>query len=242
MIIEFNQKKSTVTFGGGRFVCFFIHKGLINKILEISVFEADEKFNPVDSQNPLLVEKTPFDERKILSAIKIIGDLDSGKATWIPNKYMNQKQGSKAVEDLEEISVQMAYGVATILLDKGDYEAALLNITSSLLSEYFRKHPKYESRFLRKKTEACVGLSNYYEAKKAILRAMEKSDVDSVFGDYFTLGCAEYKLGNKKAAIENLRKFIELAETFIKSSNDNSARAENKKMIEMSNQLINKLG
>jgi tetratricopeptide (TPR) repeat protein len=89
--------------------------------------------------------------------------------------------------------------------------------------------------------EAYLGLGNDYEAKKALLLAMEKYDVDSVFGDYFTLGCAEYKLGNKKEAIENLRKFIELAETFIKSSNDNSARAENKKMIEMSNQLINKL-
>jgi hypothetical protein len=138
MIIEFNQKKSTVTFGGGRFVCFFIHKGLINKILEISVFETDEKFRPVDPQNPLFVEKTPFNERKILSAIKIIGDLDSGKATWIPSKYVSQGHGSKAAEDLEEISASMAFGTARILLDKGDYEAALLSITSSLLSEYLR--------------------------------------------------------------------------------------------------------
>lgn len=242
MIVEFDHKKSTVTFGGGRFVCFFIHHGLINKSLEMSVFEADENFQPVDPKKPLFVEKVPFDERKILSALKIIGGLDSGKAPWIPSKYVSKEHDSKDVQDLEEKSAQMAFGKATILLNNKDYEAAILNITASLLSEYLREHPKYESRFLRKQTEAYVGLDNYFEAKKAILRAMEKYDMDSDFKDYFTLGCIEYKLGNKKEALDNLKKFIELAETFIKNSNDDSIREENKKSIEMSNQLINKLG
>jgi len=242
MIIEFDQKKSTVTFGGGRFVSLFIHHGLINKSLELSVFEADENFRPVDPQKPLFMGKVPFDERKILNALTIIGGLDSGKAPWIPSKYVSNDHDSKEIHDLEEEAAQMAFGKASILLKRKDYEAALLNITASLLSEYLKKHPKHESRFLRKQAEAFVGRNNFFEAKKAILRAMEKYDEDSGFQDYFTLGIIEYKLSNKKEALDSLKKFIELAETFIKNSDDNNVREENKKLIETASQLINKLG
>ncbi len=222
-------------------MCFFIHHGLINKSLEMSVFEADENFQPVDPKKPLFVEKVPFDDRKIFSALKIIGGLDSGTAPWIPSKYLSKDISSRDIQDLEEKSTQMAFGKATILINGQNYEAALLNITASLLSEYLRKLPKYESRFLRKQAEAYVGLDDYFYAKKTLLMAMEKYEQDSDFKDYFALGCADYQLGNRKEAIENLRKFIELANLFIKSSNDDSTREENKKMIEISNQLINKL-
>jgi len=92
-----------------------------------------------------------------------------------------------------------------------------LNITASLLSKYLREHKEYESRFLRKQAEAYVGLDNHFEAKKTLLRAMEKCEQDSDFKDYFTLGCMDYKLGNRKEATDDLRKFIELADLFIKA-------------------------
>ncbi len=241
MIIEFNHKKSTVTFGGGRFVCFFIHHGLIHKSLEMSVFEADENFKPMDPKKPLFVEKVPFDERKILSALKIIGGLDSGEAPWIPSKYLSKEHDSKDVQDLEKNSAQMAFGFATILLNKKNYEAAMLNITASLCSEYLKKHPVLESRFLRKQAEAYVGLDNYFETKKALLKAIEIYNADSDFKDYLNLGIIEYKLGNKKEALDNLKKFIELAEKSIASSDDGSVCEKNKRLIESANQLINKL-
>jgi len=242
VIIEFDHKKSTVTFGGGRFVCFFIHHGIINKTLEMRVFEANENFQPLDPKRPLFSETVAFDERKILSAIKIVGELDSGTATWIPSKCLSKDANSKEVQDLEETSAQMAFGKATILLGKKDYEAAVLNITASLLSTYLRKHPKYESRFLRKQAEAYTGLDNYLEAKKAMISAMEKYKEDSNFDDYFSLGCIDYKLGHKEEAVYNFRKFIELANVFLSSSRDNARNNEIAATIEMSNKLMNKLG
>lgn len=242
MIIVFDQKKAWVTFGGGRFVCLFVIKGLIKKTLEISVFEADEIFQILDPKKPLVVENIPFDERKMLSALKIIGGIDSGEATWLPDKYLSIDRSSKKVQDLEEEAAQAAFGQATTLLKKEDYEAALLNITASLLSEHVRKHPKYESRFLRKQSEAWVGINNYAQAKKALLRARELYSEDISFVDYFAFGCIEQKLGNKKEAVDNLRKCIEGADRLIKSSSDDSACEQAKKVIEFSNQLINKLG
>lgn len=73
MIIEFDHKKSTVTFGGGRFVAFFTKTGIINKTFKISVFEADENFRPIDPQASLFNENVPFDERKMFSVLKIVG-------------------------------------------------------------------------------------------------------------------------------------------------------------------------
>jgi tetratricopeptide (TPR) repeat protein len=136
----------------------------------------------------------------------------------------------------------MAYGKAINLLNNKDYDAALLNISTSLYSEYLGKHPEFESRFLRKLAEAYVGLDNYFEVKKAILRAIEIYNIDSDFRDYFSLGFADYKLGNKEESIINLKMFIALAETFIKSSNDDRICEEHKRSIEMANRLINKLG
>lgn len=243
MKIAFDQKKSWVTFGRGRFVCLFVIKGLIKKTLEVSVFEADEVFRPLDSKKPLVVESIPFDEHKMLSALKIIGGIDSGEATWLPDKYLSIDRSSKNVQDLEEEAVQAAFGRATVLLEENkDYEAALLNITASLLSEHVRKHPKYESRFLRKQVEAWVGIDNYAGAKKALLRALELYDGDFSFADYFSFGCIAHKLGNKKEAVDMFKKCIEEADRVIKSSSDDSARGHAKKAIEFSNQLINKLG
>ena len=143
MIIEFDHKKSTVTFGGERFVCLFVKSGLINKNFKISVFEADVNFQPLDLNNPLFVENVPFDDRKVLSALKIIGELDGGKATWIPNKYLSKDRNSKDVQDLEEKAAQMALGKARILLDRKDYFNAQLNIQASLFSKYLPEHAKY---------------------------------------------------------------------------------------------------
>jgi hypothetical protein len=111
-----------------------------------------------------------------------------------------------------------------------------------LLSKYLRKHPKHESRFLRKQAEAYLGLDNYEEGRKAMVSAMEKYQEDSDFDDYFSLGCMEYKLGNKKAAVYNLRKFIELANLFLNSSSDYARNNEISRGIEISNGLMNKLG
>ncbi len=208
----------------------------------MSVFETDENFRPLDSKMPLSMERVPFDEHKIFSAIKIIGKIDSGEAKWIPNKYLSKDKNSKDVQDLEQKSAQMAFGKAIILLEKKDYEAALLNITASLLSEYLRKNPKYESRFLRKQAEGYVGLDNYAEAKKALLRARELCSGDSDFEDYFVLGSVEYKLGNKEGALDNLRKFIKLANIFLESSHDTERNKKIGETVEISNKLINKVG
>ena len=91
MIVEFDYNKSTVTYGGGRFVCNFVKTGFLKKNFEISVFEADINFRPIEPKTPLFVEKMPFDERKIINAMKIICGLDSGSASWIPEKYLSNK-------------------------------------------------------------------------------------------------------------------------------------------------------
>lgn len=242
MIVEFDQEKSTVTFGGGRFVCFFIHHGIINKTLEFRIFEANENFQPLEKKHPLFAENVPFDERKILIAMKLIADLDSGKASWIPEKYLLNDKNSKEVQDLEERAAQMAFGKAILLLKEKNYEAALLNITSSLFSEYLRNNPKYHARFLRKRAEAYVGLDKYGEAKEALVRAREVSKEDSSFEDYFSLGFADYKLGNKEGARDNLLRFIESAKAVQKTSGDQVKNRELTTMIEMSNKLIEQIG
>ena len=89
--------------------------------------------------------------------------------------------------------------------------------------------------------EAYVGLDNYLGAKKSILSSMKKYHEDSEFGDYFVLGSIEYKLGNKKESLDNLEKFIKLATASMENCNDD-VRERNKKSIEISQQLINKLG
>ncbi len=259
MIIEFNQEKATITFNGGRFVCLFIHHGFKNKSLEISVFETDLNFRPIDLKMPLFTKEVPMDEHTILSTIRIIGELDSGTAIWIPNKYLIKNRGSKDVQDLEKMSAQMTFSMVRILLNKKDYFAASLNINNSLLSRYIRENPKYESRLLRMQAEAYTGFdrdyitnskyksqypinfNNYIEAKKALLRAKELYNEDSDFQDYFILGIIEYKLNNKKISLENLEKFIKLANIFLKSSNDLEKNKEIIEGIGKSNELINKL-
>jgi hypothetical protein len=242
MIVEFDQEKSTVTFGGGRFVCFFIHHGIINKTLEFRIFEANENFQPLDKKHPLFTENVPFDERKILTATKLIVDLDSGKAPWIPERYFLNDKNAKEVQNLEEQAAQMAFGKAILLLKGKKYEAALFNITSSLLSEYLRNNPKYHARFLREQAEAYVGLDKYGEAKNALVRAREVFEEDSSFEDYFALGYADYKIGNKEGSRDNLLRFIESARAVLKNSGNQVKNSELISMIEMSTKLIEKIG
>jgi tetratricopeptide (TPR) repeat protein len=154
---------------------------------------------------------------------------------------LSKDKTSKEVKDLEEKSAQMAFGKATILLGNKDYSAAILNITSSLFSEYLRKNPKYESRFLRKQAEAYAGVDKYTEAKKTLLRARELQNEDSDFEDYFILGFIEYKLGNKESAQDNFRKFLKSASIFLESSTNIEKNKEISNGIEMTNKLINKL-
>lgn len=136
----------------------------------------------------------------------------------------------------------MAFAKASILLGDKNYSMAILHITNSLLSEYLRKNPKYQSRFLRKQAEAYAGLDNYAEAKKALLRARELYNEDSDFEDYFVLGSMQYKLGNKEGAFDNLKKFIKSANIFLESSHDAERNKVISETVEISNKLINKLG
>jgi len=62
-------------------------KGLVKKFLEISVFEADQNFQPRNSTSPLFVERVVFDEHKILIALEIIGGLDSGGGNMDSSEY-----------------------------------------------------------------------------------------------------------------------------------------------------------
>lgn len=243
MIIEFDHKKATVTFGGGRFCVLFVHRGFINKVLEIQAFEADKnKFLPLDPSRPLFVKKIPFDDHKMANTLEILKGLDDGTASWIPDQFLSRDKDSKEVQELEEKAAQGAFGKARTLLGQKDYEAAVLNITASLLSKYLKEHPKYESKFLSEQATAYAGLNKYSEAKKAFLMALKKKDGDPEVEDYFTLGCLEYKLSNSKEAIENLKKFIELARSFLENSKDSERNAKLKNTIELSNGLINKLG
>jgi len=207
----------------------------------MSVFEADDNFRPLDPKKPLYVEKVPFDNHRQLSALKIIREVDNGKAPWIPSKYLSQKDDSKVGQDLEEKAALTAFGIATMSLKKKDYETAIMNITANLLSEYVRKDLKYESRFLRKQTEAYVGLNNYSEAKKAIIRAMEIFPGDLDVKDHFTLGFMEYKLGNLTEALASLNKFVRAAEAFVSTSSDRD-QDEIKAFVQISKELISKIG
>ena len=201
-------------------------------------FEADIKFKPIEPKTPLFVEKMPFDERKIINAMKIICGLNSGSVSWIPEKYLSNND-PKLIQDLETMAAQIALGKAVHFLNQKDYMGLSLHINACLLSKYLKNNPQYMVRFLEKQAEGFTGLNNYAEAKKSILRIMEY-DKNFSFEFYFGLACSDYKLGNKNEAINNFEKFINAASLSMTSLSEIENK-RNKELIEVSRKLINKL-
>ena len=225
MIILFNHKQSAVTFGGGRFVYIFKKQGLRNKTLKISVFEADINFKPIHSGNPLYTETIPFDENKAFPTIKILDQIDSGTAAWIPEKY-RENQNTKEIDELEKNACAMAFGFADLKIKKKDFFSALLNINASLFSAYLKQHPVLESRLLKIRTIAWAGLNNYPEAKKSYLSGMKIYKEGTTASDYQTLGDLDSKMGNKEEALKNYKVFIHLANKWLKNNQSNVSNAE----------------
>lgn len=193
MILEFNHKKSSVTFGGGRFVCIFKKQGLRNKKLKLSVFEANANYRPLDTRKPLHEELVLFDEKKVFPTITVLGQIDEGTAYWIPEEYVKNKNSAQA-DELEEAACAIAFGLADRFIKKKDYFSALMNINASLLSHYIRQNPRLNSRLLKLQSLAWAGTSNFQEAAKSYRRAIEIYKAEATPDDYDNLKMLESKI------------------------------------------------
>lgn len=209
MILEINKTNAFVSSQGGRFIFYLVPKALSRNAYSIELYVATDKWKADPVFDSLFTKEYDDIEEMQQDLMNLTLDLDSGRAQWSNDYLKSQDWSSQDILEVERKTTTEAIKVLGSLANSREWEH-LLSLGQQILKCEYLSAKKLDDIQKANKSAVLSAIASAYIETGELERAREFLDnaikLEGSCEQHNKLGQVYNKLGNRDAAVANLKK------------------------------------